>query len=625
MKKITYGILMACSVITSPIYALGVDVINPNQDAQEHLRQLERLNQLRQQQEIKPDVREAGALLQQLLQQSVPTANEVIPENETPCFTISTIHLIGDSASHFQFALDELIGKVPTALGFEPSESEVNKIAKVRQSILGHCFGMNGINALMARLQNTIIAQGYITTRVLAAPQDLKSGQLELTVVPGRVHAIRFTPDSNKRARIWNAVPIEVGDILNLRDIEQALENFKRVPTVEADIQIEPASTVSVTDKARVSTSDQLSSTAQPGLSDLVISYQQRPLPFRVSVSLDDSGSPATGKYQGSITLSGDNLLTLNDLFYASFNHDVGGNDTGIHGTSGYAWHYSLPYGYWLLSTTTSNNDYHQTVPGATQNYIYSGRSENSDLTLSRLLFRNTINKSSLSARAFYRTSYNFIDDTDVDVQRRRVAGWELGFNQTWYLGNAVLDYHVNYRRGTGAWNALPAPEEHFGDGTARMHMLMEDLSLTIPFSMNVPWGVQALQYNANLRGQTNSTPLTPQDRFSIGNRYTVRGFDGTQTLLADNGWFIQNTLTAPISSTGQSFYMGIDYGAVGGQSSAMLIGKELAGAVLGLRGDVNSGIGRFSYDLFVGQPIYKPKGYVTSSTTAGFNLNWSY
>lgn len=31
------------------------------------------------------------------------------------------------------------------------------------------------------------------------------------------------------------------GALLNIRDMEQGLENFKRVPTVEADFKIQPA------------------------------------------------------------------------------------------------------------------------------------------------------------------------------------------------------------------------------------------------------------------------------------------------------------------------------------------------------------------------------------------------
>lgn len=564
------------------------DINQIETNTQEQIRQQERQRLLRQQQEIKPDVRDAG----EKIKEAAPIASDVIPDNETPCFTINKIELIGDSSDKFKFALNKVLDEKP---------------------ILGRCLGAVGINAVMARVQNAIIAKGFVTTRVLAAPQDLKSGVLQLTIIPGRVSSIRFTPDSNKRVSAWNALPISEGDLLNLRDIEQGLENLKRVPTAEADIQIEPAKTE---DNA-------------PGLSDVVIRYQQR-FPIRVSVNLDDSGSRTTGKYQGGITLSGDNLLSLNDLFYVNYNHDLGGGISDKRGNEGYTAHYSVPYDYWLFSSTTSTNDFHQTVAGINQSYEFSGRSQNAEIKAGRLIYRNSINKTFASLKGFFRKSNNYIDDTEIEVQRRRTAGWELGFNQSWYIGQAILDYNLAYRRGTGAENSMSAPEQSFGEGTSRMKLLLGDLSLTVPFQVKAPWGNQPLQYSANLRGQTNYTPLTPQDRFSIGNRFTVRGFDGEQTLVADNGWFIRNEMTAPIAQSGQAVYWGLDYGEVGGQSSDNLIGKYLAGTVVGLRGNGYAATGLkfmtgLNYDIFVAKPINKPQGFDTPQTTAGFNINYAY
>jgi hemolysin activation/secretion protein len=611
MTKITISRLLHCATLvlfSLPFTTLAANLDPADTTIQEQFRQQERQRLLRQQQEIKPDVRDAVDQLKGV----VPITTDVIPDKETPCFIISKIELIGDSANQFQFALDEVL-----AHGRQPQQQPAVN------SILGSCLGVVGINAIMARVQNAIIAAGYITTRVLAAPQDLKSGTLQLTVVPGRVNAIRFTPDSGKRVSAWNALPISRGDILNLRDIEQALENFKRVPTAEADIQIEPASQeLGVEGQEQENLTSM--SVAQSGLSDLVIRYQQR-FPVRVSVGLDDSGSNVTGKYQGSTTLSGDNLLSLNDLFYVNYNHDLGGGDPGKRGTKSHSAHYSIPWDYWLLSTTASGNEYHQTVAGALQSYIYSGTSQNAEIKLSRLIYRNRSNKTSLSLRGFLRQSKNYIDDTEVEVQRRRTAGWEFGTNQSWYIGKAVLDYNLAYRRGTGAQNAIKAPEESFGEGTSRMKMLIGDLSLTVPFAANAPWGNQPLQYSANLRGQTNYTPLTPQDRFSIGSRFTVRGFDGEQTLIADHGWLMRNELTAPIAGSGQALYWGLDYGEVGGQSSKNLAGKYLAGTVVGLRGGGASRFGSLSYDVFLGKPINKPQGFVTHRSVAGFSFNYAY
>lgn len=71
--------------------------------------------------------------------------------------------------------------------------------------------------------------------------------------------------------------------------------------------------------------------------------------------------------------------------------------------------------------------------------------------------------------------------------------------------------------------------------------------------------------------------------------------------------------------SKGQELYLAADYGRVEGQSTQYLVGHQLAGTALGLRGSLFS---RLSYDLFVGVPLYKPKKFDTSGATAGFSLN---
>ena len=160
------------------------------------------------------------------------------------------------------------------------------KIGKLDPA-LGQCLGINAVNVVMKRVQSAIMARGFITTRVLAAPQDLKAGTLTLTLIPGRIHAIHFDTGVSRRATVWNAMPAKVGDILNLRDIEQALENFKRVPTAEADIQITPAEADDHPQNNGVK-SDGNTTFNKPGLSDLVITWKQRLPPFRISSSMND-------------------------------------------------------------------------------------------------------------------------------------------------------------------------------------------------------------------------------------------------------------------------------------------------------------------------------------------------
>jgi len=233
-----------------------------------------------------------------------------------------------------------------------------------------------------------------------------------------------------------------------------------------------------------------------------------------------------------------------------------------------------------LPGLTSSSYDYHQAVARANQTYRYSGNSHNSDIRLSRLVYRDAVRKTGAYLRGWTRESKNYIDDTEVEVQRRSMAGWEAGLTHREFLGEAVFDASVGYRRGTGAMGAISAPEEAFGEGTSRPIILTADAQFGLPFRL----GPLAMRYGLNWRAQWNRTPLVPQDRFSIGGRYSVRGFDGEMSLTGERGWLVRNDLGVILGQSGQELYLGLDYGQVGGPSSRLLVGDRLAGAVLGLR-----------------------------------------
>ncbi|PVZ87802.1 hypothetical protein C9426_09330 [Serratia sp. S1B] len=188
---------------------------------------------------------------------------------ESPCFRIDQVVLSGHEAL--------------------PRWLPLQRLANQAQ---GQCLGGKGINLLMSTLQNRLVDHGYVTTRVLAPQQDLKSGTLQLKILPGLVRQIKLTPDSGHYVTLFNAFPPRAGRLLDLRDIEQGLENLQRLPTVQASMEIVPGE--------------------QPGESDIVLHWQQSKI-WRVGVSLDDSGSKTTGRYQGGMTLSLDNPLSLSD------------------------------------------------------------------------------------------------------------------------------------------------------------------------------------------------------------------------------------------------------------------------------------------------------------------------
>jgi hemolysin activation/secretion protein len=490
---------------------------------------------------------------------------------EMPCFAVNSVELQNRAALPHWLPLEKIAGQA-----------------------IGQCLGAGGINLLMSTLQNRLIDSGYITTRVVAPQQDLTRGTLTLAVVPGKVRHVVLTPKSGHHVTLYSAFPAHEGNLLDLRDIEQGLENLQRVPTVQANMEIVPGD--------------------KPGESDIALSWQQSRL-WRVGASLDDSGSRSTGRYQGGVTAYGDNLLSLSDTLYlsagSSLHAPVG------KGSHNYTGQYSLPFGYQATSLTASNNSYYQTVAGLNGDIRYSGESDNIDWQLSRVLHRNASQKTSFTYDVIARDAKNYINGTEVDVQRRQTAAWKIGLQHRHYIAAATLDAGISYQRGTRWFGAIPAPEEYYGEATALGKILQLNARLDAPFVL----ATQNFSYNVQYQRQMSNTPLTPQDQFSIGGRWTVRGFDGERTLSANSGWTVRNELTWQTPVPNHQLYLGADYGEISGHGSEYNLGNHLAGGVVGLRG----GLWGISYDTFAGIPLSRPDGFTTDPVTLGFNLNWQY
>ena len=143
--------------------------------------------------------------------------------------------------------------------------------------------------------------------------------------------------------------------------------------------------------------------------------------------------------------------------------------------------------------------------------------------------------------------------------------------------------------------------------------MILVDVNFTAPIQL----GEQSWTYNGVWRGQLNQTILSPQDRFSVGGRFTVRGFDGQSVLTGEKGWLIRNEMSTPLGGSKQKIYIALDHGRVGGPSAAQGIAHHLTGMALGLRGEV----GPVQWDAFVARPVQAPDRFKTQQQQAGFSL----
>jgi hemolysin activation/secretion protein len=509
---------------------------------------------------------------------------------ESPCFKID------DIALEIPAGLGEVVTAAgQQALAYNPLyQGQLAFAAQYLQRYSGQCVGRAGLNLIVHRLSALILARGYTTTRVVISPQDLSGGKLRIDLIPGVIGAIRFA-DVSTYGTWRNAFPTRAGELLNLRDLEQGLEQMKRVPNQDVEMQIVPGEAT--------------------GESDVVISVK-RTKPWTLGLSFDDSGLKSTGQLQGALSLAFDNPLGLSDILSLNYNHDVNGHP-GLYGTRGDSVSYSIPWGNWSFTASASQYHYHQQIAGAFQNFVSSGDSRTVDLKAEYLFYRDQVQKNSVEFRTGKYFSQAYVDGSAIDVQHRDNSYAEVGWVHKHYFGAAQLDSTLAYRWGVPWYGAqVDLPGVANGAPTYYYHIETLDSTLSVPFQVaNVP-----LRYSATLRAQNSPSVLYATEYFAIGGRYTVRGFDGNTTLAAEKGVFLRNDLEMPIGHTTHSLYIGVDGGEVFGPNAQNLIGRRLAGAVIGLRGSPFKNV---YYDVFIGGPLYQPANFPNRWPVAGFSLSF--
>jgi len=511
--------------------------------------------------------------------------------DESPCVAVKKISLVplsGQSESELQ-----------------QFNFVVKAIKKHPQSVLGKCIGTQSLHNIVNYAQNELLKKGFITSQIVVSPQDLNQGNLTLSVQIGRLNKIIIQEGKISSLQLKTGLPFKVGDIVNLKKLDQGLENLKRVYAV--DMQIAPA-----THQDKELT----------GYSDLILKLQ--PLQkVNFNLSVDDSGNQDTGIHMGNMGVGVNNPFHLNDILSLNVGHSL--DDFHEDLNRSYFISYQLPVGYYDLGLTYNDYQYSQ-IRVVSKDYpiIYDGNSQQANLNLSRVISRSGQHKTSIYGKIYHKESQSFMNDIEVEVLHRKTSGWNLGFQHRQYLGNAILDGSIDYRRGMGL-GARTAAEENIIDnnkgnylpveGYSRAPLLSADLRFSTPFLLLE----KPAQYRLNWRGQYAPKILVPNDRFYIGGRYSVRGFDGELMLSGDNGQYVQQeiSLNAPIPNT--QFYIAVDQGWVNGRNS--IPGQRyLLGSVLGLRTYQNS----FYLDAFTGRGLIAPDS-IKKDWVTGFSINLSY
>ncbi|MEO7322770.1 MAG: ShlB/FhaC/HecB family hemolysin secretion/activation protein, partial [Burkholderiales bacterium] len=389
------------------------------------------------------------------------------------------------------FAIEQVILK-----GLE-EHRDILSIADERRLVApfeGKRLGVNRINLLLKRLTQAFIDRGWITTRAYIGNQNLASRILELTVVPGRIEKLVYN-GGNLPPTAWNkpgvrlAFPDKQGQLLNLTDLEQGIDQLNRLRRNHAELRTEPGDT--------------------PGGSVVAIENKDTER-FYYSLGVDNYGSDTSGRTRYRAGVEADNLLGLQEMLGLSY---VGSLDTNALLFSS-----SLPWGYNTFNYTYSYSEFQDLIGDSA---LLFGRSEGHTLAWNRILSRSRLGKSGMDVSLSARKAEREINNFELLPQRLTVA--RLGFNKLrrfeWSTVPGFWTADAGYVRGLNVIGATDDPSDLPRDGAhAQFGKIDVSGSLAAQFG-------RSFAYRGALNGQWTRNALFSSEQIFAGGASSVRGF----------------------------------------------------------------------------------------------------
>ncbi|EPG5491466.1 two-partner secretion system transporter TpsB1, partial [Pseudomonas aeruginosa] len=140
----------------------------------------------------------------------------------------------------------------------------------------GRCLGVGQLNALLKAVTDHYLDRGYVTTRAYLPQQDLASGTLRIIVVEGRLEGLDSSALASPR-ELAMSFPGRTGELLDLRELEQLVDQLSRLPSRQAQLELVPGSEVG---------------------GSRVRLKGERDKPWRVSATRNNDGDVSTGEQQ---------------------------------------------------------------------------------------------------------------------------------------------------------------------------------------------------------------------------------------------------------------------------------------------------------------------------------------
>lgn len=548
----TLGVLAMLLVFV--VHAEPTGVVSPTTRIEQEREQALRLKQLEQ-------AKESVQALQQL-----PSLPEQLGEESGNCFEIQSIQFDGNEL----FLDDELLAQ----LDFEPA-----------------CLGLSDINEYLRVITNFYVEAGFVTSRAFLVPQDLSSGTLLIVILEGKVENVLLNGvDSDDLHLAFFGV---VGDVLNLRDIEQGLDQVNRLSRYNAQIKLLPGKVkgYSIVD---IQTSEGFFAKAGLGF--------------------NNGGQKSTGEEQLSLNLTGENLLGLLDKWTLSATHSA----EFLHSKKSDSLYFSFdaPLGYWNLAYRTSYSTYKTTF--SNNGYIFdsTGKTNSHDADLKWLFYRDDQSKSSLALGVHHRREKNYILDSLLESGSRNLSSASLSLEYSSRLAGGFVTLSPKLSVGTDWFGGESTSSNNGSLPTAQFIKSSLTASYTYPFT-------NELSLNSTAFAQWSNDTLYGNERLSIGGQYSVRGFKGV-SLSGDEGYYWRNDLTYRVVKWpyigGVSTELALDTGSIAKDHSDELERGSMLGSSLAIRLQNTY----YSSSFNVGFPIESPDYLNADDYVIYYQLNFT-
>ncbi len=446
--------------------------------------------------------------------------------------------------------------------------------AAIQQRYQNRCLDLATIHNVVRETTNAYLNRGFITSQAYVQEQDLSSGTLIISVSEGKIEAIRM--DGETPMTIKMAFPGLEGRILNLRDIEQGMEQLNRLPSQQVAIDIQPGK--------------------QAGSSIVYLKRTTKSRPVTVSLSADNSGQKSTGREQLSTHFTLDNPLRLADRWWLTASRDSAFSHS--YGSKALSGGVSLPYGYWTLGYQYAWNDFFQPIPIGSGAYRYEGQSNTHRLSLNRTLYRDGKQKLALDSALSRRRTENRMAGERLGISSPTVSSASIGLSYSATLAGGYFTLNPMLSHGLRSWGATDDNKENRGLPRSEFRKFSVSSSYFYPLA-------PSLTFLTSLYGQTTPDNLYTSERISLGGEYSVRGFK-EQTLTGNRGFYWRNEVNwqfATLPLLGDiALTTAVDSGWIAGKTGKV-DGGNMTGASVGL-----SASSRWvSQSVSLGVPLHFP------------------